>query len=75
MENLIKEIGHFDRKQFTDELEKRLFDNSQNIRFPLEILPTRLQEIIRAETEALGQHSDYLAVSKLSALATAVGNT
>ena len=53
MENLIKEIGHFDRKQFTDELEKRLFDNSQNIRFPLEILPTRLQEIIRAEIESL----------------------
>ena len=75
MENLIKEIGYFDRKQFTDELEKRLFDNSQNIRFPLEILPTRLQEIIRAETEAFGQHSDYLTVSKLSALATAVGNT
>ena len=50
MESLIKEIEHFDRRQFTDELEKRLFDIAHNMGFPLHVFPTAVASADSLET-------------------------
>ena len=43
--------------------------------FPLDVLPRKMREIIDEANTTLGFPKDYLAMSMLTAVAAAVGNT
>ena len=64
-------INHIEGLKQATATEKELKAN----RFPVEVFPTRIQEIITATNESLNFPFDFIGASILYAVSVAIGNT
>lgn len=55
--------------------EEKAAEKTSRNPFPLDVLPRKMREIIDEANATLGFPKDYLAMSMLTAVAAAVGNT
>ncbi len=62
-------------KEGSDEKEETTAEKTSRNPFPLDVLPRKMREIIDEANTTLGFPKDYLAMSMLTAVAAAVGNT